>query len=410
MSQFKVVRLFTLFVLLLFVYQINAQVSSCVEQPKGSGNWVNPITGQKCVTTIQTSVGFMTITPDARSAAMGETGVALSPTAAASFFNGSALAFSEKKGEVQATFTPWLRALNLSDVYLANLNAYGKLDNLQTFYGSLRYFSLGNIDYTSENGQIIKSSKPFEMAVALGYARKLTENWSASLTGKFILSNLVSGITVAGTTQEASAASSGAADIGVTYIKPLALGNGATLRTGLSIKNIGSKVTYTSSLARDYIPTNMALGGSLEMDIDDYNSFTVALDFNKLLVPSPRADSPDENPANGRPDYLDKNPIEGIFSSFGDAQGGFSEEINEINTSIGLEYWYAKQFAARAGYFHEPNNKGGRKYLTIGVGLKYNYLGLDFSYLVPTSRVNTPLDNTLRFGLSYIFETETIED
>jgi len=361
------------------------------------------------LSTIQTAVPFLTIAPDARSAAMGDMGIALSPTAASSYFNGSALAFTDRPFEIQATFTPWLRALNLNDVYLANLAGFGRLDDLQVVYGSLRFFSLGNIQFTDQNGQPISNGRPYEMAVAGGYARKLTDQWSASIAGRFILSSLASGLQVPGETDIIGNGTSGAADIGVTYKSAVSIGNSSTLRAGANIRNIGAKITYTNSTAKDYIPTNLGIGSSLQTYFDDFNSLTVGFDFNKLLVPSPQTEFIDVDPANDRADYLDKSPIEGIFSSFGDAQNGFSEELKEINLSIGAEYWYADQFAVRAGYFNESNSKGGRKYLTLGVGLKYNVLGLDFSYLIPTTSVRNPLDNTLRFGLSYLFDTDTPE-
>jgi len=411
MKVIKLNRLFPLVILLLVSVLAQAQLGNCIEEPPGSGNFINPITGQKCVTTIQTAVPFLTITPDARSAAMGDVGIALSPSAASGYFNGSALAFSERPFEIQATFTPWLRALNLNDVYLANLAGYGRLDDLQTVYGSLRYFSLGSIQFTDQNGQPISNGKPYEMAIAGGYARKLTDEWSASIAGRFVLSSLASGLQVPGETDLIGNGTSGAADLGVTYKSDVSIGNGATLRAGASVRNIGAKISYTNSTAKDFLPTNLGLGTSLQTYFDDFNSLTFAVDFNKLLVPSPLTAEAivDVNPANGRADYLDQSPIEGIFSSFGDAQGGFSEELAEINLSIGAEYWYADQFAVRAGYFNEDNTKGGRKYLTLGVGLKYNVLGLDFSYLIPTTNVRNPLDNTLRFGLSYLFENDSPE-
>jgi len=402
MKDVKPFRLLSLALLLTSSVFVTAQ--NCVDGR-------NPVTGQECITTIQTAVPFLTITPDGRSSAMGEVGVALSPTAASGFFNGSALAFTDKPFEMQATFTPWLRALNLNDVYLANLAGYGRLDDLQVIYGSLRYFSLGSIQFTDENGQPISNGRPYEVAVAGGYARKLTDEWSASIAGRFILSSLASGLQVPGESEIIGNGTSGAADIGVTYTSDVAIGNGSTLRAGANIRNIGAKISYTNSTAKDFLPTNLGIGSSLQTYFDDYNSLTFAVDFNKLLVPSPQTENPvDENPANGRADYLDKSPIEGIFSSFGDAQGGISEELAEVNFSVGAEYWYADQFAVRAGYFSEHNTKGGRKYLTLGIGLKYNVLGMDFSYLIPTTNVRNPLDNTLRFGLSYIFASDTPEE
>ncbi|MFK8055796.1 MAG: type IX secretion system outer membrane channel protein PorV [Saprospiraceae bacterium] len=408
MKVVKLNRLFAIALLLLGSIIAQAQLN-CIEEPPGSGNFINPVTGAKCITTIQTAVPFLTITPDARSAAMGDVGIALSPTAASTYFNGSALAFTERPFEIQATFTPWLRALNLNDVYLANLAGFGRLDDLQVIYGSLRYFSLGSIQFTDQNGQPISNGKPYEMAISGGYARKLTDEWSASIAGRFVLSSLASGLQVPGEGEIIGNGTSGAADLGVTYTSDISIGNSSTLRAGANVRNIGAKISYTNSNAKDFLPTNLGIGSSLQTYFDDFNSFTFSFDFNKLLVPSPQTELIDVSPANDRNDYLDQSPIEGIFSSFGDAQGGFSEELAEINLSVGAEYWYADQFAVRAGYFNEDNTKGGRKYLTLGVGLKYNVLGLDFSYLIPTTSVRNPLDNTLRFGLSYLFDSDQPE-
>jgi len=397
--------------LLLFI-SADASAQRCFLNDEGK--YVNA-TGGLCVNTIQTAVPFLTISPDARSAALGDAGVALSPTAASSHWNGSALAFSQERFEIQATFTPWLQALNLDDVYLANLAMYGKLSETEVLFGDLRYFSLGDIEFTDVNGQAISTGKPYEMAVTFGYARKLTDKISASLAGRFILSALASGLTVPNNPGvEIGPGTSGAADIGFSYVDDINLGsNGATLRVGAGVRNIGAKITYTTASQRDYIPTNLAVGASIETFFDDYNSLTFTTDFNKLLVPSQplNEEDPDfmDNDGNGRPDYLDKSPVEGIFSSFGDASGGPGEELREINVSLGAEYWYANQFAARVGYFHESNTKGGRQYLTLGLGIKYSVLGLDFSYLVPTTATRNPLDNTLRFGLNYAFAPTTPE-
>ena len=377
-----------------------AQTGGIFQCEDRDGVFINPVTGQECVTTIQTAVPFLTITPDARAGAMGDVGVATSPTAASTFFNGSALAFADEPFAVQATYTPWLRALGLNDVYLLNLAGYGKLDELQTLYGSVRYFSLGEIAFTDINGQPLPSGNPNEFAITAGYSRLLTDKWSASIAGRFILSSLASGLQVPGTGEEIRNGMAGAADLGVTYRDDVNVGpRGAFLQVGASIRNIGSKITYTSSTERDFLPTNLGVGASLETFVDDYNSITFALDVNKLLVPSPQPTDSTFNPAN-------ISPVEGLFRSFGDAEGGFAEEMEEFMVSVGAEYWYADQFAARAGYFHEANTKGGRRYLTLGVGLKLNVLGIDFSYLVPTTSVRNPLDNTLRFGLTYRFRGE----
>ena len=374
----------------------------CVEDPPGSGNFRDPQTGQRCNTTIRTAVPFLVITADARTAALGDAGIALSPTAASADYNASALAFSEKRFEIQGTYTPWLAALNLDDVYLANLQLYGKLDELQSVYGSVRFFSLGTIVFTDFNGQTLSEGKPYEMALSAGYVRRLSDRWSASLGGQFILSSLAKGLQIDGTNEQARNGVAGAASFGTTYRDELAIGRGADLQVGASVRNLGSKITYSNSVNRDYLPANLGLGASLKTYFDDYNSLTYIVEFNKLLVPSPVRDTTDLD-GNGRADWLDQGPIQSAFTSFGDADGDIGEELREINLSAALEYWYADQFAARAGYFFEPTSKGGRQYLTLGVGLKYNVLGLDFSYLIPTTALRSPLENTLRLSLTYSF-------
>ena len=365
-------------------------------------NGIDPQTGQACITTIRTAVPFLTIAADARAGALGDAGLSLSPTPASADWNPSALAFSYERFEVQATYTPWLAALNLDDVYLANLQAYGKISDLESIYGSLRYFSLGTIEFTNENGDALTQGRPYEMAAHVGYVRQLSDKWSGSIGGQLIISSLARGLAIPGTQEQARNGVAGAATIGATYKDELAIASGADLTIGTSIRHLGSKISYSDASNRDFLPTNLGLGASLKTYLDDFNSLTVVLEGNKLLVPSPQRDSTDSD-GDGRPDWAEQSPIQGLFNSFGDADGGFGEEMREINLSAGIEYWYAEQFAARIGYFHEPTTKGGRQFLTVGVGLRYNVLGLDFSYLVSTTPVRSPLANTLRFSLTYSF-------
>ena len=373
-----------------------SSLSNCDERGR------DRFTGGDCITTIRTAVPFLSIAPDARSAGLGDAGVSLSPTPASADWNPSALAFSYEQFEVQATYTPWLAALNLDDVYLANLQAYGKISDTETLYGSLRYFSLGTIPFTDEQGTLITEGRPYEMAAHVGYVRQLSDKWSGSIGGELIISSLARGLQIPGTTEQATYGIAGAASLGVTYKDELAIASGADLTIGGSIRHLGSKISYSSGGSRDFLPTNLGIGASLKTYLDDFNSLTFVLEGNKLLVPSPQQDTTDAN-NNDRPDWVDQSPVAGVFNSFGDADGGFNEELREINISTGIEYWYAEQFAARLGYFHEPQTKGGRQYLTLGVGLRYNVLGLDFSYLIPTTAVRSPLDNTLRFSLTYSF-------
>ena len=370
-----------------------------------NGNIVD-LSGQPCNNVILTAVPFLRITPDARSGAMGDVGIAVSPDANSMHFNASKLAFAQNDAAISATYTPWLRSLGLNDVYLAYVSGYKRLNDLQALGFGLRYFSLGSIQFTDPNGEILNTGKPNEFEVSAAYSRKLSENFSAGVTAKFIYSNLAQGQQVEG--EIIGAGTAGAADLSFTYDAPVKLGNtDADLTLGAVVSNIGSKITYTRSINKDFIPTNLGLGGALKLNFDDYNSLTFATDINKLLVPTPcpldDIEACDSSPEDGVRDYLQQSSISGIFSSFGDAPGGFAEEMQELMFSFGAEYWYDNQFAVRAGYYTEHKQKGARRYLTIGLGLRYNIFGLNFSYLVPTTNQRNPLDNTLRFSLLFDF-------
>lgn len=375
--------------------------AQCFER---DGKLFNP-DGTSCTNTVVTAVPFLRIVSDARSGAMGDAGIAISADANSMHFNASKLVFAEEDMSVSATYTPWLRSLGLNDVYLAYLTGYKKIDDLQAIGFGLRYFSLGQIQFTDINGEALNTGKPNEFEVAVAYSRKLTDRFSAGITGKFIFSNLASGQQLDGG-EVISAGVAGAADISFTYETPVEMQNAeSNLRIGLALSNIGSKITYTKSIDRDYLPANFGLGAAWEMQFDEYNSLTIAGDINKLMVPTPcpttAADC--DQDGNGRSDFKEYSPVQGIFRSFGDAPEGFSEELRELMYSLGLEYWYDKQFAVRAGYFAEHSTKGGRQFFTVGLGLKYNVFGMNFSYLVPTTNQRNPLDNTLRFSLLFDF-------
>lgn len=370
----------------------------------GPDNKPVSITGGDCIKTIVTAVPFLRIVSDARSGAMGDVGIAISPDANAIQYNASKLVFSEEEGGLSASYSPWLQALGLNDVYLAYLTGYKKLDENQALTAGLRYFSLGNIQYTDVNGENLNEGRPNEFEVAVGYSRRLAENFSAGITGKFIYSNLAAGQQLEGG-EVIEAGLAGAADISFTYHNEVDLGStDSDLTLGLAISNIGSKITYTKSLDRDFLPANLGLGAAWTLHLDDYNSLTFATDINKLLVPAPcigGAEACDLD-NNDKTDYKEQSSIAAAFQSFGDGYN-FQEELNELMYSFGVEYWYDQQFAVRAGYFSEHATKGGRKFLTVGVGLKYNIFGLNFSYLVPTTNQRNPLDNTLRFSLLFDF-------
>jgi hypothetical protein len=356
--------------------------------------------GTPCTATVLTAVPFLRITADSRSGAMGDAGIAISADPNAMHFNASKLVLAEEDLAVSATYTPWLRSLGLTDVYLAYLTGFKKLNDLEALGFGLRYFSLGSIQFTDVNGEPLLEGRPNEFEVSLAYSRKLSDNFTAGLTGKFIYSNLAAGQQLQGG-DLIEPGLAGAADISFTYqtdLKSNSLDD-SQLTIGAAVTNIGSKITYTRSVNRDFIPANFGLGAAWTMAFDEFNTLTIAADVNKLLVPSP-CNSCD---SLGIVERQSQSPISAIFSSWSDADEGFSEELKEFNYSIGLEYWYDKQFAVRAGYFNEHIQKGGRKYLTVGLGLKYNIFGLNFSYLVPTTNQRNPLDNTLRFSLLFDF-------
>lgn len=341
---------------------------------------------------INTAVPFLRISPDARSGAMGDVGVAISPDANSIFWNLSKVPFAEKNSAVSVTYTPWLKEL-VNDVFLATVSGYTKIDEFSAVSGSLRYFSLGNIEFTDITGYTQGNYRPREFAIDAGYARKLSDNFGLGVALRFINSNLASG-DISG--QSIRPGRAVAADLSGYYTKEYEKEDGAAnnkLALGFAITNIGNRISYTRSAdKKDYLPANLGIGGAYTFGIDEYNKFTLALDINKLLVPTP-------DTATGQ--YPDKDPLGAIFSSFGDAP--FKEELHELMYSAGAEYWYNDQFAVRAGYYHEHASKGNRKYFTAGLGIKYDIFGLNFSYLVPsgTGIQKNPLSNTLRFTLTF---------
>ena len=383
----------------LIAFEASAQFN-CVFNVS-SGEYESP-TGGPCVNSIITAVPFLRIVPDARSGAMGDVGVAISPDANSMHYNASKLAFVDKDISVAATYTPWLRALGIPDVYLAYLSGYKQIDDLQTIGMSLRYFSLGTIAFTDENGGSLGDGRPNEFEVAFAYARKLSPKFSVAVTPKFIYSNLASGKTVGDV--EITPGIAGAADFSLSYRTPIKMnGKESDLSLGLAVSNLGTKISYTKSINKDFIPSNLGLGAAWNLQIDEFNSITFAADMHKLLVPTPCQGLDCDTDGNKIPDYKEQSMFKGVLSSFGDAPDGFSEELRELMFSMGVEYWYDQQFAVRAGYYSEHATKGNRKFFTVGLGLKYNIFGLNFSYLVPTTNQRNPLDNTLRFTLLFDF-------
>jgi hypothetical protein len=376
-------------------------------KPSVSQITTDELTGK--INTVTTAVPFLTIAPDSRSGGMGDVGVALSPDANSMHWNPAKYAFVTNDMGLSISYTPWLRKL-IPDINLAYLSGYKRIDKQQVLGISLLYFSLGNITFTDVVGNTTNTFNPNEFAIDAAYARSFSDRFSGSLAFRFIYSNLTGGYYVGGI--ESHPGMAYASDVSLYYRNnELRLRDyDATFAFGANISNIGSKISYTSNSDKDFIPINLRLGAAYTIDFDDYNSLTAAFDVNKLLVPSPplyyaAADSVD---GNGDPVIkagFDPNVsvAVGMFHSFYDAPGGFSEELREITYSVGMEYWYAKQFAIRGGFFYEDGTKGNRKFFTVGIGLRMNVFGLDFSYLVPVNNQNSPLANTLRFSLLFDF-------
>ena len=351
--------------------------------------------------TITTAVPFLLISPDSKAGAMGDVGVATTPDANSIHWNPAKLAFVEDDMGFSMSYVPWLRAL-VPDINLSYLAGYRKLNDNEAIGLELRYFSLGDITFTDILGTTIGQYKPSEFALGTSYSRKLSDNFSLAISGRYIYSNLTGGQSAGGIPTVAG--QSIAADISGYYTKPIRLGGrDVDLAIGGNISNIGSKISYTETSVQDFIPINLRLGTAIGTEFDDYNKMSFAFDINKLLVPTPPIYEDGEIVVGEEPDV---SVVSGIFQSFGDAPGGFGEEMREINYSIGTEYWYANQFAIRAGYFFEHDTKGGRKFFTFGSGVKYNVFALDFSYLINASRSingNNPLANTMRFTLVFDF-------
>jgi hypothetical protein len=353
--------------------------------------------------TITTAVPFLSITPDSRAGGMGDAGVGTTPDLSSQHWNPAKYAFMESDMGVSLSYSPWLRAL-VDDINLAYLVGYKKIDDVQTMSGSLRYFSLGNITFTSEFGEITGQQNPNEFAIDLGYERLLSEQFSGSVAIRYIRSDLTGGQLINGV--ESRPGNSYAADVSFYYYNEFRANRKDNIfSAGINIQNIGAKISYTEGEVKDFIPTMLKLGTAYSTEPDRYNKFTFAFEVNKLLVPTPPKDSTiyEEGAIIYPGNSTDISVISGIFTSFTDAPGGMKEELQEINLSAGVEYWYNNQFALRAGYFHEHENKGNRKFLTFGAGFKLNVFALDFSYLLPTQQ-NHPLANTLRFTLAFDVE------
>ncbi len=351
---------------------------------------------------ISTGMPILMIAPDAVSSGMGDVGVATTPDAYSAHWNNAKFAFVEGTMGVSTTFTPWLRNLNVGDMNLLYLGGYYRINPRSTVAASITYFSLGDIDMTDVTGLKIMDLHPNEYAIDATYALKLTDNLSLGATGRFVRSDLTNGQTIndGSGNSETHAANSLAADIGLYYQRPVSKNEEIAL--GAFISNLGAKLRYSEdNNNQEFLPANFRIGGRYTNRIDDYNKVSVMVDVNKLLVPTPKFRTYSQDSIQSLSDYNNIGVIAGALQSFGDAPGGFSEELQELQLSVGAEYWYAETFAVRTGYFFEHKNKGGRQYVTAGFGLRYNIFAFDFSYLVPTAKLSTdPLAHTIRISLS----------
>ncbi len=349
---------------------------------------------------ITTAVSFLTITPDSRSGAMGDAGAATTTDAWSQHANASKYALAEDDFGVGLSYTPWLSNLGIKDINLIYLAGYKKLSKKEALGASLCYFSLGDIPAYDEDGNSAGYTiSPQEYSFDVSYSRFLADNFVMGMTARFIYSNLTGG-----TVEDYHAGKAVAADISGTYFKNFKGSLPGLLTLGFNISNIGSKISYSED-NKDFIPANLRLGAGYNIEIDQYNKLGIYFDVNKLLVPTPPHKVRDaEGNVIGIEGKDDEVSVpQGIFQSFGDAPGGFKEEMKEFTLSIGAEYWYNDQFALRAGYFNEAETKGDRKYFTAGAGLRLNVFGLDFSYLIPVNGKNSPLANTFRFSLLFDF-------
>ncbi len=350
---------------------------------------------------LRVAVPFLTIAPDSRSAGMGDAGAATTPDANSQHWNPAKLAFIDKEYGVSFSYTPWLRNL-VNDINLTYLSGFYKFDKNQTISGSLLYFSMGEISFMDNNANLVKKHNPNEFAIDFAYSRKFADVISGSLAFRYVRSDLTGGYSQQGSSSS-KAGSTFAGDISMYYQQPLIIENKkAEAALGLNISNIGAKISYNDEATKDFIPINMRLGGRFSMDLDPYNSISFVLDANKLLVPTPPIYYSDGTIAKGKDP--DVSVAQGMIQSFYDAPGGMKEELREISYALGFEYWYAKQFALRGGYFYEDKTKGNRKYFTLGAGLRYNIFMLDFAYLIPQAGQNNPMANTVRFTLSFDFD------
>ena len=378
-------KIFIPFLIVLLSYNAVAQESDA--------------TSQRVITT---GVPFILIAADARSAGMGDIGVATSADAFSQQWNPAKYAFAISKQGVGVTYTPYLSQL-VNDIFLGNLTYYNRINERSAVAASFRYFSLGDIELreTAEQEPLIQS--PNELTFDVSYALRLSDRFSMAVAGRYLRSDLK----LQTSNADASAGSSFAVDVAGYYQSEEIPYNDfdGRWRAGFNISNVGPKISYDETGQENNLPTNLGLGGGFDFILDEYNKIGVNAEVNKLLVPTP-SDSNNDGVINREDDYYNESFFSGIFSSFGDAPDGFSEELKEFTWALGAEYWYQDVFAFRAGYFNESEDKGFRKFLSLGAGFKYTAINIDISYLFSTSKVRSPLEGTLRFGLTFNFGDE----
>jgi hypothetical protein len=361
---------------------------------------VEEMGGQYTYRVIQTPVPFLNINPDSRGGAMGDMGVATKPDVNSIIWNSAKYAFIENNTGISLSYSPWLKNI-APDIKLLYLAYYRRLDKQQTIAGGIRFFSLGEMIFTDDNSYETGRKNPSEFTIDVAYSRLFSDKFSGGIVFRYIRSDLSVGAQTTNPNDVSKAGVSWAADLGLYYKTPVQISDMASeLTFGMNITNMGSKISYTESAVKDFIPTSLRVGSTLTMAIDPYNKFMVGFDLSKLLVPTPPIVDSGKIVKGMDPNV---SVAQGMIQSFYDAPGGIEEELKEIMESVGAEYWYRDQFALRGGYFNESAIKGNRKYFTLGFGVKFNILAFDFSYIVPTAGRTSPLANTMRLTLNFEF-------
>lgn len=357
----------------------------------------DPTLGNRVITT---AVPFILIAGDPRAAGMGDIGVSTSSDAFSQQWNPAKYAFSTSQQGVGVTYTPYLSKL-VNDIFLGNITYYNRINERSAVGASFRYFNTGEIELRQSADDPGRIVKPNELMFDVSYSLRLSERFAMGIAGRYIRSDLRIPSDYG---DDANAAGTFAVDIAGFYQSETIPYNefDGRWRAGFNISNIGPKLKYDETGQENFIPTNLAIGGGFDFILDEYNTIGVSTQFNKLLVPTP-SDSNGDGKINSQDDYYNKSFFSGMFSSFGDAPGGFSEELKEITWALGAEYWYQDVFALRAGYFHESEEKGARQFASFGAGFRYTSINIDLSYLFSTSKIQSPLEGTLRFGLTFNF-------